>query len=100
MLPRSIGGPAGCLGLSPEFILGVFVTLKLAKLYRATVSNSPKVHLQKFRVLTGSGRTHRTQNENGRVTRNYIVQLDPQRTPRQIHTFLKKAEHLFMANVV
>src|SRR5262249_33338820 len=33
-------------------------------------------------------------------TRNYIVQLDPQRTPRQIHTFLKKAEHLFMANVV
>jgi len=71
--------PTTKLGLSKEFILGVFVTLKLPKLYRATVCNSPNVHLQEFGVLTGSGRTHLTQDENGRVTRNYFVWFDAQR---------------------
>ena len=62
-----------------EFILGVFVTLKLPKFYRSTISNSPNVHLQEFGRLTGSGRTHCTQDENGRVTCHYLVQSDAQR---------------------
>ena len=66
------------LSLSKEFSLGVFVTLNLPKFNRATLSNSPDVHLQEFGALTGTGRAHHTQDENGRVTRYYIVQLDAQ----------------------
>ena len=44
--------------LSPEFIFGVFVTLKLAKLNRVAVNNAPKVSTNR-RVARNDVMAHR-----------------------------------------
>ena len=59
--------------LSPEFIFGVFVTLKLAKLNRVAVNNAPKVHFQEVGIPIRSGRADRTKYKNRRVARNDVM---------------------------
>ena len=59
-------GPAetGSSALAPKLALGVFVTLKFAKLNHATVGDAPKVDFLELSALAGTSRTHSAKNKN------------------------------------